>query len=130
MTIEEKLKELIISRHGTMREFVQVVGLPYSTIDTILRRGVNKASITNVIAICKALHISADELAAGRIVPVGKPKPQTAELGEIVEKLKLTLSNFKVITVNGTVLSADEIQTFSDGIDFAYSIVEKRCERR
>ena len=67
MNIETELKELILSRFGTMKAFSEKIELPNSTIDSIFRRGVNNASITNIIKICKALEISADALADGRL---------------------------------------------------------------
>ena len=50
-----------------MKAFSEKIELPNSTIDSIFRRGVNNASITNIIKICKALEISADALADGRL---------------------------------------------------------------
>ena len=42
--------------------------MPNSTLDNIFRRGVLNSSVTNIIKICNALEISADELADGKIV--------------------------------------------------------------
>ena len=52
MNIETELKELILSRFGTMKAFSEKIELPNSTIDSIFRRGVNNASFTNIIKIC------------------------------------------------------------------------------
>lgn len=41
--------------------------MPYSTLDTILKRGINKANVVNVIKICNALDINVDKLANGTI---------------------------------------------------------------
>ena len=51
-----------------MREFSIVINMPYSTIDNIFKRGINKANITNIISICKALNISVDKLTQGELV--------------------------------------------------------------
>ena len=67
MTIEEELKALVLASYGSMREFSIALNMPYSTLDSIFKRGVENASIGNIIKICCALHISVDELAAGRI---------------------------------------------------------------
>ncbi len=66
-TIENELKKLILVRFKSMREFSNFIAMPYSTLATIFKRGVGNASITNIIRICDALSISADELADGRI---------------------------------------------------------------
>lgn len=68
MTIEEELKALVLTSYGSMREFSIVLNMPYSTLDSIFKRGVENASIGNIIKICCVLHISVDELAAGKIV--------------------------------------------------------------
>lgn len=70
MTTEEKLKDLILSRYKSIREFTLEIDFPYTTLDSIFKRGINNSSVSNVIKICKALHISADALAKGEIVPI------------------------------------------------------------
>ena len=69
MTIEEELKELIIKHAGSVNKFATLCGVPYSTLATLFVRGINKANISTLIAICKELRISADELANGKITP-------------------------------------------------------------
>ena len=66
-TIENKLKELILTKYKSLREFTLKIGMPYSTFDTILKRGVGKANIINILKICNELDISADKLANGII---------------------------------------------------------------
>lgn len=69
MGVEDELKKIIIDRYGSVNKFATVCDVPYSTIATIFVRGINKANISTVIAICKELKISADELANGKITP-------------------------------------------------------------
>ena len=61
MTREDYLKEKI-KEQGTQREFAAKIGMPPSTLLSILRN-VGGASIDNIIKICKGLNISPDELA-------------------------------------------------------------------
>lgn len=61
MTREDYLKEKI-KEQGTQREFAAKIGMPSSTLFSILRN-VGGASIDNIIKICKGLNISLDELA-------------------------------------------------------------------
>lgn len=65
--IEEKIQELVLLKYNSIREFTQTIGMPNSTFVSIMRRGVDNSSVTNVIQICKALGIKADAVAAGRI---------------------------------------------------------------
>ncbi len=67
MSIEQALKDLILSKYGSISEFSASISMPNSTVNSILRRGVDNSNVANVIAICDALGISTDELAAGRI---------------------------------------------------------------
>lgn len=67
MTIEEKLKQHILSRYKSVREFTIMHDIPYTTVDSIFKRGIGNSSVNNVIKICKALHISADALVEGSI---------------------------------------------------------------
>ena len=69
MNTEEKLKNYILERYVSLREFSQTVGIPHSTFASILSRGIHNASVGNVIKICRALNISADALADGKIEP-------------------------------------------------------------
>lgn len=83
MTIEEKLKSLVLSRYASMREFSIALDMPYSTLDSIFKRGVDNASVANIIRICEALSISADELAAGKIVN-RQPSSLTTDENELL----------------------------------------------
>lgn len=69
MTIEEKLRDLMIKKSGSVNKFAQECGLSQSTIFTIFQRGIDKANVSSIITICKALGISTDELTEGRITP-------------------------------------------------------------
>lgn len=66
--VEEKIKELIITRYGTVKWFAKKIDVPYTTIDTILKRGVLNSNVLNVIKICNELGINVDELANGKVV--------------------------------------------------------------
>lgn len=65
--VEEKLKELIIKKYGSLKFFSSVVGIKYTTLDSMLKKDIGKASVSNVIKICKELQIDVDALAEGRI---------------------------------------------------------------
>ena len=68
MTIEDKLKKLILSKYKSIREFTTTIDIPYSTLDTILKRGIRKSNVDNIIKICESLDISADALVNGEII--------------------------------------------------------------
>lgn len=67
MSIEEKVKEMIKTKYGTVKDFSKVINIPYTTMCGILKRGFGNAGITNVMKVCNELNISPDALGAGRI---------------------------------------------------------------
>lgn len=68
MTIEERLKYLILAHYKSLNAFASAAGVPYTTIVSILERGLLNARIGTIIKICKCLGISADSLGDGEIV--------------------------------------------------------------
>lgn len=67
MTTEEKLKEMMIAKSGSINKFSHECGLATSTVVTMMDRGVSKTNINTIIKICRHLGISVDALADGRI---------------------------------------------------------------
>ncbi len=59
--LEEKIKELIIEKYGSVRQFALKIDIPYTTIDSILKRGIDNSNVSNVIKMCKALGLSVDK---------------------------------------------------------------------
>jgi len=60
--VEEQIKKMIIEKYGSIRNFSDKIGLPNSTVVSILDRGIKNSNITNVMKMCKALNISVDNL--------------------------------------------------------------------
>ena len=67
MTIEEQLKQLILSKYKSLRAFTQEIDVPYSTVDTMLKRGIGGTSVTTVLKVCNSLGIDADALTNNKI---------------------------------------------------------------
>lgn len=64
--LEEKLKAIIIEKYGSVRQFALTIDIPYTTVDSILKRGIDNSNVGNVIRMCKALDISIDGLLDNR----------------------------------------------------------------
>lgn len=96
MGVEDELKKIIIDRYGSVNKFATVCDVPYSTIATIFVRGINKANISTVIAICKELKISADELANGKITPYQyvEPNMEYINLDDLNEENQKRLKDY------------------------------------
>lgn len=69
---EKKLKDFILQKYKSIRAFTHEADIPYSTIDTMFKRGIGGTSIDTVIKICKTLGISTDDLAVGKITPLNR----------------------------------------------------------
>ena len=67
MTREELLKECILSKYKSIREFCMQIEVAYSTVDNIFKRGIMGSSVSLIIKICDRLNIDVDELINGRI---------------------------------------------------------------
>ena len=128
MTIEDQLKNLILSRYRSIREFTIEIDMPYTTIDSIFKRKIANSSVSNVIKICKALGISADELADGRIVPISEVislRENYREIGEQLQHFKNELSQMENLTIDGDPIDDEALEVLSHGIDVSYETVKR-----
>jgi len=58
----EVLKKLMKEKNMTVADISKTSNLPYTTIKTIMDKGIGKASYINIHLICEALGITTDEL--------------------------------------------------------------------
>lgn len=65
---EMKIREMIISRYGSLKKFCEVIQMPWTTLDSILKRGFANSNITNVMKITKELGIDTESLALGEVI--------------------------------------------------------------
>lgn len=68
MAIENELKQLILDKYGSVRSFTQSINIPYSTIDSMLKRGIDGTSVSTVLLVCLALNIDIEGLLNGEII--------------------------------------------------------------
>lgn len=106
--IEEKIKNLIIERYGSLVAFSEKIGLPNSTIDSILRRGIGKGKVENVMLICKELQISIDGLRYGIIKPVTFINTSREEIESIAHKGLENLSRKEAAEITKHIISFAE----------------------
>lgn len=66
--IENKIKQIIIEKYGSVKWFSDKIGVPYTTIDTILKRGLKNSNVLNVLKMCNELNLDINELANNKIV--------------------------------------------------------------
>ena len=130
MCTEEKLKELILKRYNSIREFSIAIEMPYTTIDSIFRRGVDNSSVSNVIKICKSLGISTDALADGEIKPINDRTAillnDRVEIKDILDDTKNMLHHSGFITLDGEPIGKAGIESIIDAMDVGVEIAKKR----
>lgn len=132
MTIEDKLKDYILSNYKSIREFVNTTDIPYSTVDAILKRGIGKASIGNIFKICNALHISSDELANNKIVPVGESiqgRTHMTDIDKIIEYTKRNIQEYDDLIIDGEPLSLNEVEMLLDALDLTVGLIKRNRNR-
>lgn len=126
MTTEEKLKDYILERYNSIREFSQDIDMSYSTLDSILRRGVANSSVVNVIKICKKLNISVDALSEGDIVPLTykKSSPRYFEVEDILADTKHQLIAGG-LTLDGRPADPKSIETIIQAMNIGEEMAKK-----
>ena len=123
MTIEEKLKSMILEKYGSMMEFSKHIGMPNPTLASIMSRGIHNASIQNIIKICKELDISADELANNRIVP--NHHDDIREVSDLLSYMKMNISTYS-LTLDGKPLSEAENEALMDALELCVEFIRRQ----
>ncbi|MDK9857592.1 XRE family transcriptional regulator [Staphylococcus equorum] len=59
---EKQLKVLMEKKSGSVKAFSEEIGLAYTTIRSILERGVFNSKVENIIKICKGLNIKPEDI--------------------------------------------------------------------
>lgn len=62
LSIEEQLKQEILSQYRSVRAFTQAIGLPYSTVDNIFKRGIGGTAVTTVAKVFQTLGLELDSI--------------------------------------------------------------------
>lgn len=122
--LEQKLEDYILSRYKSIREFDLNIEMPYSTIDTILKHRINKASVENVLKICQSLEISADALADGEIIEAAQECDLINDLPQELQTLRaLWATTLTIIYLPGQPGGCAAIRSESCGRSGAYDYI-------
>ena len=92
MTSTEILKLYIESRYKSVREFTIAIDMPYTTLHSIFRRGIENSSVANINRICEELQISMPDLLHNQIVPISKTTSKKKEVNSTFDDLVLAIS--------------------------------------
>ena len=127
MTIENSLKNYILLQYRSLLEFSNAIDIPYSTLQSIFRRGVDNSNSSSLKKICHALGISVDELCEGRITPIfeNESQPEQRDLNDIISLLRRNVLNTK-ITLDGEQITDDEVQMIIDALDASSWLIKRK----
>ena len=99
MTTEEKLKDYILTKYKSIRQFTIEIGIPYGTMAGIFKRGIDNSSVTNIIKVCRGLNISTDALIDGNIISL--PDKSSTRMEDLFEHMKSEITNADNLTLCG-----------------------------
>ncbi|MBE6147434.1 MAG: hypothetical protein E7168_03775 [Firmicutes bacterium] len=108
--LENKIKELIIEKYGSVRNFSFKINIPYTTVDSILKRGIDNSNVGNVIKMCKALNLSIDNLIDNKAIIPNLEFDNASYLDYGSDIIK--------IPVYGTIKAGIPIESQNDIIDY------------
>lgn len=120
MTIEQQIKDLILERSKTVKDFAKEIGMPYGTLDGVLRRGILASGTDNVFRLCKALGISIDALADG-VVEETNTERKPKDISQIEEDYLRKCFP----TLDGQPITENELKELRDEIRRAVSLIRK-----
>ena len=130
MKIENTLKDYIIDRYGSVRAFAIRHNIAYTTVVSVLKRGIDSSSITTIVRICDALNLSSDHLIEGRMVfksdlsNMIEPKEPAVDLNDLISQYKWTIQH-NPVTFDGHTLTEQEINTISTAIDISIEMIKQ-----
>lgn len=108
------LKARILQKHRSLREFALSIEMPYSTLDSVLKRGVENSSVTSVIKICNALGISVEEARTGQ----PSERQASGEVIPITHPDFLALPKMKKVPLLGTIACGEPILAIEEAAEF------------
>lgn len=128
MTIEERLRGLILSRYPTVKDFAAEAGIKYTTLLAVLQRGVDNSGSSSLIKICSALGITLDGLCEGRIEYKDPKKKNETTFRERQNSFFLALLE-GTVTLDGVKMSQDEALLVDDFLTAAADTIRRRRDR-
>ena len=111
MTIEEQLKTRILERYKSVRAFTQEIDIPYSTVDTLFKRGIYGTGVSTILKIFQALDLDVESISTGELKVKIKNAP-AAERSESDFKKSRLIHNYDRLNE----LGQDTLVTYSDDI--------------
>ena len=121
MTIEEQLKQIILDRYKSVRAFTQAVDIPYSTVDTMFKRGIYGTGVSTILKLFQALDLDVESISTGEL----KPKTKNAPVQDESDfKKKRLIHNYAQLNE----LGQDTLVNYSDDLASMPKYTEEAVE--
>ena len=121
MTIEEQLKKIILDRYKSVRAFTQAVDIPYSTVDTMFKRGIYGTGVSTILKLFQALDLDVESISTGEL----KPKTKNAPVQDESDfKKKRLIHNYDQLNE----LGQDTLVNYSDDLASMPKYTEEAVE--
>lgn len=122
MKIEDQLKTKILDKYKSVRAFTTAIQIPYSTIDSMLKKGLSGTAVSTVLKVCENLNLDVAALVNGEI----KEKSSVAD--SLLTEDNDTVLGYRIyksliesgLIVEGQELTPTQID-FLEGIEIAVS---------
>lgn len=109
MTIEEQLKNEILTRYKSIRSFTTSIGIPYSTLDSVFKRGIHNAGVSTMIKVFEALDLDIESIQTETLQKKQKKSPSAAETAPGEEVSNMFDSLFNLLISTGLIKEGQDI---------------------
>ncbi len=127
--VEERLKDLIVKKYGSVKAFTSAIDIPNSSFANILARGIMNANVLTVITVCKALNISPEELSDGRIVEAAYVLDEPTDILIIYENFRQALYNGHYLTIGELPATTADVNWLVDAFDTVLQVWKQKTDQ-
>ena len=127
LTIEEQLKNIIKTRYKSVRAFTNQIGIPYTTLDSVFKRGISNSGIGTMLKIFESLDLDVESIPTGTLI---KKSPTPAETDTGDKRLDGIIENYHQLNEEGKDALADraEEMTYIPKYKKCASLSEEKTE--
>ena len=101
LSIEEQLRREILDNYRSVRAFTQTIGLPYSTVDNIFKRGIDGTAVITVAKVFHALGLDMNSIGRSTLRRQGEPSSLPLGISSVEEDLEVLADNFRAMDREG-----------------------------
>ena len=110
MTIEEQLKQEILSKYKSVRAFTTAINIPYSTLDSVFKRGIQNAGVSTMIKVFDALDLDIECIPGGTLLrrPLKSENSSSSDGSEPEEEISRLFDKLNDLLVSASLIRDGE----------------------